>query len=56
MISRKFAAKIEHIDISNKVYNEDFELKIYFCGIRIFKKTYERRESYQPKDKIGFNK
>lgn len=55
MIKQSFDCTITHLDLPNKCYNEESVKKYYFCGIRVFKRTYKKIE-VMPKDeiRIGF--
>lgn len=57
MIKQSFNETITHIDLPNKVYNEESVKKYCFLGITIFKKTYNKIEVMPTKEnKMGFNK
>lgn len=57
MIKQSLDCTITHLDLPNKCYNEESVRKYYFCGIRVFKRTYKKIEVMPDKDaKIGFNK
>ena len=55
MITQSFDCKITNLDIPSKIYNEESVKIFYFCGIRVFKRTYKKIEVMPNNDsKIGF--
>lgn len=42
MITQELEVKANHIDLANKVYDEEYTMKVFFFGFRVFKKKYKR--------------
>lgn len=57
MITQELEVKANHIDLANKVYDEEYTMKVFFFGFRVFKKKYKRVETVPNfKEAIGFKK